>query len=59
MTRLYWWSNSNPKKVLDEIKDILELYRDTLEKNFSVSDILVEVGKNQYSKNKKKQKREL
>jgi hypothetical protein len=42
--------NSDLRKSLDEIKSALLLFRDTLEKNFTLSDILVEVGKNGYGK---------
>jgi hypothetical protein len=35
---------NDPRKVLHEIEIILESYRESLEKNFAISDILVEVG---------------
>ncbi|MCL2710240.1 MAG: hypothetical protein FWE95_05110 [Planctomycetaceae bacterium] len=34
----------NPRKVLEEIENVLETLRESIEKNFSVSDIIVEVG---------------
>jgi hypothetical protein len=37
-------AEKNPRETLDEIKNTLETLRESIEKNFSVSDILLEVG---------------